>query len=328
MILILTSSGDSSTDHVIDWLNFYKYPFIRINADDLLNDQLFISIVPPRIVYRKTEIDLKDVNAVWFRKFGNFRKTNYFKKNEGKIREDCLYQLSREFNALLGSVASLLRDKYWLTNSKKATLNKLHVLNIASKTGLDIPETFVLNDKKELLELINKGDYISKSIYEPLFFKSEEGMYSMLTKNIRRVEAEFFSENFFPSLIQKKVEKEFELRIFYIDSQFYPMAIFSQYDDSTKVDFRNYNLEKPNRWIPYVLPKDQVKKLDNFMFELGLNCGSIDMIKSQDGKFYFLEVNPTGQFGMVSNACNYDLHHVVASHLIEKDKKYEKKEIH
>ena len=52
------------------------------------------------------------------------------------------------------------------------------------------------------------------------------------------------------------------------------------------------------------------------MKHIGLNTGSIDMIKSVDGNYYFLEVNPSGQFGMTSFPCNYNLHEKVADYLI------------
>ena len=32
---------------------------------------------------------------------------------------------------------------------------------------------------------------------------------------------------------------------------------------------------------------------------LKLNTGSLDFIKAKDGNYYFLEINPTGQFGMM-----------------------------
>lgn len=51
------------------------------------------------------------------------------------------------------------------------------------------------------------------------------------------------------------------------------------------------------------------------MADLDLNCGSIDMILGNDGLYYFLEVNPVGQFGMVSGPCNYYLERKIANFL-------------
>lgn len=53
------------------------------------------------------------------------------------------------------------------------------------------------------------------------------------------------------------------------------------------------------------------------MTKLNLNTGSIDILKSSnDGKYYFLEVNPSAQFGMTAFPCNYPLHKIVAHSLI------------
>ncbi len=57
------------------------------------------------------------------------------------------------------------------------------------------------------------------------------------------------------------------------------------------------------------------------MDKIGLNCGSLDFIVDINDKFYFLEVNPTGQFGMVDFPCNYNLHKIVAEQLIKMDSK-------
>ncbi len=52
------------------------------------------------------------------------------------------------------------------------------------------------------------------------------------------------------------------------------------------------------------------------MDKLDLNCGSIDMIVNTKNEFIFLEVNPVGQFGMVSEPCNYFLEKKVAEFLL------------
>ena len=96
------------------------------------------------------------------------------------------------------------------------------------------------------------------------------------------------------------------------------MAIFSQNDKQTKVDFRNYNDNKPNRYVPYVLPKNIELKITQLMQKLDLNTGSVDLIKNHDGNYVFLEINPVGQFGMVSEPCNYYLEKIIAEYLINK----------
>jgi glutathione synthase/RimK-type ligase-like ATP-grasp enzyme len=93
------------------------------------------------------------------------------------------------------------------------------------------------------------------------------------------------------------------------------MAIFSQKNKKTKIDFRNYDDELPNRNVPYQLPKSVEGKLIQMLDFLDYTTGSIDLIKTKSGDYVFLEINPVGQFGMVSYPCNYYLEEKIAIHL-------------
>ena len=94
------------------------------------------------------------------------------------------------------------------------------------------------------------------------------------------------------------------------------MAIFSQNNEKTKLDFRNYDYSFPNRKTPFILPSKIEKKIRNFMNFIKLNCGSLDLILTPNSEYVFLEVNPVGQFGMVSSPCNYELEKKIANKLI------------
>ena len=128
------------------------------------------------------------------------------------------------------------------------------------------------------------------------------------------------SDSFFPSLFQEQIQKKYELRIFYIDKRFFSMAIFSQSNKKTLTDFRNYDFEKPNRNVPYKLPKHIEEKLILIMDRMSFNTGSIDMIYDLEGNYIFLEINPVGQYGMTSVPCNYNLDFEIAKSLMNENK--------
>ena len=97
------------------------------------------------------------------------------------------------------------------------------------------------------------------------------------------------------------------------------MAIFSQLDEMTRYDYRNYNRIKPNRDVPFKLNLEIENKLSEFMKRSDLETGSIDIILTPQGEYYFLEVNPTGQFGWVSVDCNYYIEREIALNLINNE---------
>ena len=49
-------------------------------------------------------------------------------------------------------------------------------------------------------------------------------------------------------------------------------------------------------YIPFQLPEDIELAIRSFMKNLNLNFGGIDLALV-DGKYYFIEVNPTGEWG-------------------------------
>jgi len=210
----------------------------------------------------------------------------------------------------------------WLTHPSEFTVNKLEVLNEARKVGLKTPQTYICSTKSELINFIKEHKrIITKDINKPLFFYNKNLYYNTITKEVTKSIINKLPKNFTPSFFQCLIEKQFEIRVFYLDGNLYSMAIFSQNDSKTSIDFRDYNLQKPNRFVPYIVPENIRSKIVNLMKRLKLTTGSIDLIYDKNSEYIFLEINPIGQFSMVSNPCNYFLEKKVAQHLI---KLYEK----
>jgi len=204
-----------------------------------------------------------------------------------------------------------LQQKKSLGNFFRSTTNKLINLSIAKECGLEIPETFISESASDLLNVQKSFPVITKPIGEIMPIHFQEGYYRMLTTDIPKdISA---SENFlYPVLLQEKIEKQFEIRIFVMYEKIYAMAIFSQRNTKTDIDYRNYDRDNMNRMVPYILPMDIQQKILNFMRKTGLDTGSVDMIKTPDNRYVFLEVNPAGNIEMVSDPCCYNIEKIIA----------------
>jgi len=180
---------------------------------------------------------------------------------------------------------------------------------------LSIPLTTIVTNKKSLQDFFQKHQKcITKGIkYNGFYLKDvlSGGCNTVLITDelINKMETTFA-----PSLLQKYYAKLFELRVFYFDNKCYSAALFSQQDEQTKIDFRNYNYDHPNRIVPYQLPFDIEKKLVQFMNEINMQSGSIDLIVTPELDYVFLEVNPVGQYSWISASCNFQLDKVIASY--------------
>ncbi|MDP9958144.1 grasp-with-spasm system ATP-grasp peptide maturase [Chryseobacterium lathyri] len=313
MILILSTPNDDDTNIVMEHLTMLGEKFIRINDLDLFNGntKMYYELSPePKLFVENIffgRINLSDIQCVWYRKFGFFDK--FKKKFRGETNVEMLEYLKLEYTTTLDLFFDFLKDKKWLNNYLKVkNLSKISTLIASQKIGLKIPQTHITNHTDSLN--LNES-YITKSIKDGTVIDVGEKTFFFLTKEVNpKTMARY--DHFFPSLFQEKINKEYELRIFHLNGKNYPMAIFSQRDRQTGVDYRHYNYSKPNRMIPYTLPEEIDEKICRLMKDLGLDTGSLDIIKGTDGEYYFLEVNPSGQFRMTALPCNYNLHYEVA----------------
>ena len=171
-------------------------------------------------------------------------------------------------------------------------------------------------EKKELIKFKNvQGRIINKSIKNSFQIVNESISYYNHTECVTDEIIENIEDTFFPSLFQEELNKSFELRIVFVNTCLWTMAIFSQNDEKTKVDLRNYNLDKPNRKVPFILPDRIKRKVIKFIGLSGLNIGAIDMVVTRDNRYVFLECNPNGQINMVSENCNYPIEKYIAEQL-------------
>jgi len=318
MILIISEPRDLSTNDVIDWLVYYGYKCIRFNKNTPLRVKK-ITIHPVQILLEvdgHMELDLAKVDAIWYRRgwldFSGY--FSFFKEILKKHPVGGVYKhLQSELNTLNDFIQFYIESKKKIGSMNRVHLNKLQALYFAIESGLEVPDTTIIDSKHSLELLLQSNEIITKSIQYNLS-PNFESPYFFLTNEVSETDDR---ESFFPTLFQSKIEKKYELRVFFLSGKVYTVAIFSQNDTKTSIDYRNYNFEKPNRFVRFNLPKDIADKIIVFMDKVQLDTGSIDMIVSSDGKYYFLEVNPVGQYGgMVSIPGNYFLDREIAKQLI------------
>ncbi|MDM1556975.1 MULTISPECIES: grasp-with-spasm system ATP-grasp peptide maturase [Chryseobacterium] len=300
MILIISENKENTTNEVIKYLLAMNKKFIRIHEDEVFEiktDQKRLLLVGQR-----NRFFLDEISSVWYRTGGlKFSRLRY--ENESINLSMNEYQ-----HWLEDYVRKTLESKRHINKESNSDVNKLLVLEQAKKAGLDVPDYFLADntDDVEFNKTIVKtigGNPRAENIIE-----NATGM--MYTSIVKVPKKDFFFITFF----QEKIEKDFEIRSFYLNGKVWSTAIFSQNDEQTKIDFRKYNHKKPNRNVPYNLPKSVEEKIHLLMLSLDLNSGSLDFIKSKD-KFYFLEVNAIGQFLGYSVICNYSLEKEIADYL-------------
>lgn len=322
MILLLSSDGDYSTNLIIKWLKHYKcFDFIRLNPMDFVDNKILIYPSDGVFIYNDKPFNFSSIKVVWYRRFGGYSSTSHYFKVKKEIDQSVSDLLKFEINNILDYFVSLLpKNAEIIGSTSRSNTNKLIELYNAKLVGLNVPTTFITSRKKDVEQCLRSGQkLISKSAYNALGIGYNHQHYTMFTSEIIQSDINMLPDVFFPSLVQEKLEKDYEVRIFYFLGQFFCMAIISQDNPQTKIDFRKYDIKKPNRFVPCEIDSVTKTKIKEFMNNMNLNIGSLDFVKTISGELFFLEVNYMGQFGMVDFPCNYGIHKFIAETLINRD---------
>ncbi|MCT4602987.1 MAG: grasp-with-spasm system ATP-grasp peptide maturase [Marinifilum sp.] len=316
MLVLISESNDLSTDKVVEWfIQFSDYKFGRINENDsvyinqiVLNNSETLSL---QLTVNGDNKNFKvyDIDFFWYRR-GNLNKKII--NSSIQINNQLLKFLDWEWKICHDFIIRTLMSKKSLGDYFKSSVNKLENLQIALKCGFIIPETIITEDIQFLLTY-NMRKKITKPISEAMIISDENDYLDLKTKLVNMP-----SNNIFPSLIQKKIEKWIELRVFVSYNEVYAMAIFSQNNFKTNIDYRNYDEEKKNRFVPFALTHDIKQKIFLFMEKAGLDTGSIDLILTPQKEYVFLEINPAGNIEMVSEPCNYYIEKRIAEQILER----------
>lgn len=313
MVLIFSDEFDVSTNHIIDWLLFYNISFLRINDLNLIQVE-YIDIEHNKFRFKYENKIIEDTCITGY----IFRRGQIINPEKSIIEDSEIKELinklvkNEKINILHYLMYVIENNKLYIKIGSffRLDINKLYQLNCAKEVGLIIPKTLLTKNLNE-----NNNSWITKSLTQ--VYEEINSKYFLMnyTNTISK-----FPKKFGLSFVQKKIQKKFEIRSFFLDEKFYSMAIFSQNNEKTSTDFRRYDHGRPNRFIPFELPFHLKVKLKKLMRKLSLNTGSIDLIYSEANEFVFLEVNPVGQFGMVSHPCNYALEKLIAQKFLKDGK--------
>lgn len=312
MLLILSETTDISTDRVILWLRKMGYQnIIRINEDDRIEiKRVEISNDKGECVIKlyQKDIDLDKVDFFWY------RRGDFFPEDLQNYEPNLRKFLSKEWTIIRNYLHYKLGSKKCLGNIFKSLISKLECLEIAKKAGFSIPQTLISSHSKILDQKDRLNSSITKPISDIMPICYQGNNLNLLTREIP-LNFKFESPFIFPSLIQQKIDKWVELRVFVLKNKVFPMAIFSQSNKKTSMDFRDYDWENMNRVVPYKLEIEIENRIMTFMQMTGIDSGSLDLIITPSKEVVFLEINPGGVIEMVSDPCNYYIEEFIAQYI-------------
>lgn len=185
------------------------------------------------------------------------------------------------------------RGNYLVVNpvDKELVANRKTIqLAIAAKLGLKVPKTLVTNSASDAVAFADSVDdgAIYKTLTAPISVFGETRRFSKSLGSMTP------TISLAPVIFQEEIKKRRDIRVTIIGKSIF--ASWIEVRNPIGHQFPDWRLDVTAKAHKTELPNDIVTKLWNLMSELGLVYGAVDLIEDVNGEFYFLEVNPSGQF--------------------------------
>jgi hypothetical protein len=310
MLLVVTNKADLASDYFILRLKERGIPFVRLNTEDYgTRFQIDIAVgATADFVIRcdNGESFASDaISAVYFRQPRTPHISNEIAPSDRAFA-------ARELKEVLRGLWRVIPARLWLNHPRNLWLasNKIEQLHLARDFGLSVPETCITNSRSSVREFYDRheGQIICKAVKNG--FSHADNIVTMATT--KRVEADFI-ERFdeyamLPMIYQREIIKNCDVRVTIVGDKIYATAIYSQEHADTEVDWRVWDVSNLDlRHEPITLPVDIAEGCRKITAHFGLRYAAIDLVLGQDGRWYFLELNPNGQWAWIEKKAGYPI---------------------
>lgn len=308
--LIVSSTYDYSTDLICYKLAKRNVHYYRLNRDELNKHEIILDI-KNRNLYLKIDgienvANFDSLKGVYFR-------APVFLRTQSKAFLSLDEQLERsQWSAFIRNLI-VFHNAIWINHPVNVyrAENKIFQLFMADRVGLKIPATLLTNTKPDMLK--NK-DYIVKALDTALFydFKNNKEMftYSNVLSGRELNKSDFIKA---PVIIQNFLNQKIDCRITYIDGKMFPVKILL----NQKGLYGDWRCQKENLvYETFSLPESIKMKLISLMKCLELKFGGIDMA-IYEGNYYFIEVNPTGEWGWLETVAHLEISDAICDALMK-----------
>ena len=295
MLLILTNSQDVTADYLVSVLDRASVPLIRLNTDTLIT-QTFISYRPgePIISLDGVSYPPSDVQNVWY------RRPQPLRSNQFDDSSDSHYILNEWAEGIEGFLAHIPKMR-WMNHPSSNALasHKLEQLTTARSLGFQLPDSLVTQDESILREFFrqNDGQIVVKPMANGYIERPLEDTDSQIyTNRVRESDLRDLTDlKSCPTFFQQFIQKKSDVRITIVDDEIHTVELVGKDNGVQRCDIRRNNMADV-AYSKIDLPESVRAKLRRLMDHYSLRFAAIDMVIADDGEWFFLEVNPNGQW--------------------------------
>lgn len=297
--LIITVPGDGHA-HAIAWgLRQSSWEVDIVFLSDFPK-MATLTIYDDKIVILQNDrqIDFDNYSSIWFRKFSDAQIPH-----ETHPSDRVIARRFWEFS-IRGILERLdLSDKFVINGYEGILLseNKVAQMAVARASALKVPKTIVSTTAVDIVNFIKQNrkdgkNTITKGLYLAMWDLGEDGLGVFETERVTSEEVSGNDMTLAPHIFQEEITKSYEVRLTVMGGSFFAAAIDSQLQEESSVDYRRTKSFDDLNCRHIHVPDDVRLGVLKFNSYFNLIFGTFDFIVDVHGHWYFLEVNPMGQF--------------------------------
>lgn len=312
-ILLITARFDPAADMLMEELRRRSAPCFRWNTyeyplESVLTYRASGGGFAGQIDSDGRSLDINDIGSIWWQWDQPAGFPDDLNPGERRFAET---EAQQALSAL-----TTVTEAVWINHpiNERRAKSKPAQLFMARQLGLDIPSTVVTNDPNEVRQFVGSSprQVIYKGLSQPRDMEVGKVFFTgiLTPERLARID----SIRITPGIFQERVAKAYELRVTVVGSRMFSVKIDSQARSEASLDWRRSLHDVAYEVVE--LPREVEDRLTKFMEAFGLIYGAFDLIVTPEGKYVFLEINPSGQYMWLEYATGLEITAELADLLI------------
>lgn len=300
-VLVLASRYDLSCDYVVSALRRRGSAYFRLNSEDLPSYSFCLDPCRRRLSCHTkdlhVEVSADRLVGVYFRRPTFLREAS----QTGRCPEE---QFRRaQWAAFLRSLM-VFDAARWVNHPTRTyeAEHKMIQLRTAHEVGFDVPATYCLNSERHLGDGV-VGPLVAIKGLDTVLVRTDTTEvfgYTNLLLREELAEAELRSA---PLVAQQALTDKLDLRVTVVGDDWWSASVT---EEGSRIA-GDWRLKKSNVvFSEFALPQAVGARCIELTRRLGLRFSAIDLALSDD-RFFFLEVNPTGEWAWLQEEVQFPI---------------------
>lgn len=303
MILIVANSRDFGTDTVIERLRERGETYVRLDLDLLSQDEVFLDPLGPTLLHHLAGgqvTKISEPRTVLFRAPTHLRESSGHRYSPDELLR------RHQWAAFCRSLVVFARAR-WINHPAATYLAEIkpYQLAVAASCGFAVPETVIAN---ALPDRFQEADLIATKALDTFLVRKDDQDHFFYTTALSPSECTPDVCQEMPVIFQSLVRPKADLRVTVVGER----CFVAETDGEIEGDWRRQ--KERVRFRPSESETEIADRCREIVKRLQLVYGAVDLARS-DGRLWFLEVNPTGEWAWLDATFEGEIADAIAAEL-------------